>query len=167
MTMDIQFARIGSRLLPKQVARDWVKTIAPNRILVVSDRIAKDAFRQTLILQSSPTGIETNVLTVKKMLKIYQDPQFNAYRAFLLTETAKDMAELVKGGVQLNQVGVNLGILAYQNGMQMLTDSVAVDESEAAALRYLTHSAKLKVVVQEQPADLQVDIKPLLDRLTF
>lgn len=167
MTMDIQFARIGSRLLPTQVARDWVKAIAPNRILVVSNRLAKDALRQSLILQSSPTGIETNVLTVKKMLTIYEDRQFNAYRPFLLTETAKDMAALVKGGVKLNKAGVNLGILTYQDGMQMLTDGVAVDQSEAAALRYLTHSAKLKVVVQEQPTDQQVDIKPYLDQLVF
>ncbi|GAX03271.1 mannose/fructose/sorbose-specific PTS system IIB component [Secundilactobacillus pentosiphilus] len=167
MTMDIQLARIGSRLLPSQVAREWVKATMPNRILVVSNRVAQDHLRQTLILQSAPRGIEANVLTIKKMLAVYQDPEFDAYKPLLLTETAKDMAKLVKGGVDLQKVGINLGILAFQDGMKMLTDGVAVDKSEAKALSYLTDVANLKVVIQEKPTDKPKDIKPFLDQLTF
>ncbi|WP_203649513.1 PTS system mannose/fructose/N-acetylgalactosamine-transporter subunit IIB [Secundilactobacillus yichangensis] len=167
MTMDIQLARIGSRLLPSQVARGWVKVTMPNRILVVSNRVAKDPLRRTLILQSAPLGIEANVLTIKKMLAIYQNSRFDKFRPILLTETAKDMAKLVKGGINLSEVGINLGILAFQDGMKMLMDGVAVDKDEAKALRYLTTDAKLKVVVQEKPTDKQRDIKPFLDQLTF
>ncbi|GAX08595.1 mannose/fructose/sorbose-specific PTS system IIB component [Secundilactobacillus silagincola] len=167
MTMDIKFARIGSRLLPSQVASGWVKATAPNRILVVSNRVAQNHLRQTLILQSVPAGVEANVLTLKKMLTIYQDSRFNDFRPILLTETAKDMAKLVKGGIDLSGIGINLGILAYQDGMKMLMDGVAVDKNEAKALRYLTDHAKLKVVVQQKPDDNPIDIKPFLDKLTF
>lgn len=167
MTMDIQLARIGSRLLPSQVASGWVKATMPNRILVVSNRVAKDPLRQTMVLQSAPLGIEANVLTIKKMLAIYQDPKFDAFRPLLLTETARDMAKLVKGGIDLRQVGVNVGILAFQDGMKILTDGVAVDEDEAKALRYLTADAKLQVVIQEKPTDKPKDINPYLEQLTF
>lgn len=167
MTMHIQFARIGSRVLPRQVVTGWVKTTMPNQILVVSNRLVKDPLRQTLILQSAPSGVEANVLTVKKMISIYHDPHFETYRPLLLTETAKDMAKLVKGGIDLTEIGVNIGILAYQDGMKMLTDGVAVDESEAEALRYLIHGAGLKVAVQELPTDRKKDIEPFLNKLTF
>lgn len=167
MTMDIQLARIGSRILPRQVASEWVKTTMPNRILVVSNRLAQDHLRQTLILQAAPRGIEANVLTIKKMLAIYQEAEFDTYKPLLLTETAKDMAKLVKGGIDLQQIGINLGILFFRDGMQMLTDGVAVDKSEAKALSYLTDVANLKVVIQEKPTDRPKDIKPFLDQLTF
>lgn len=167
MTMDIQLARIGSRLLPSQVASEWVKQTLPNRILMVSNRVAQDPLRQTLVLQSAPRGIEANVLTIKKMLAIYQDPEFDAYQPLLLTENAKDMAKLVKGGIDLQKIGINLGILVFQDGMEMLTDGVAVNQSEAKALSYLTDVAHLKVVIQEKPTDKPEDIKPFLDQLTF
>ncbi|MFC6253098.1 PTS sugar transporter subunit IIB [Secundilactobacillus hailunensis] len=71
MTMDIRLARIGSRLLPRQVASGWVKATMPDHILIVSNRVVKDHLYQTLILQSVPSGIEANVMTVKKMLAIF------------------------------------------------------------------------------------------------
>ncbi|WP_252904215.1 PTS sugar transporter subunit IIB [Secundilactobacillus silagei] len=97
--MDIRLARIGSRLLPKQVASGWVKVTMPNRILIVSNRVVKDHLYQTLMLQSVPSGIEANVMTVKKMLAVYQDPRFDTFKPLLLTETAKDMAKLVKAAL--------------------------------------------------------------------
>lgn len=118
------------------------------------------------MLQSVPSGIEANVMTVKKMLAVYQDPRFDTFKPLLLTETAKDMAKLVKGGVDLTGIGINLGILAYRDGMKMLMNGVAVDKTEADALRFLTHKAHLKVVVQENPTDTPQNIEPFLDQLT-
>jgi PTS system mannose-specific IIB component len=105
-------------------------------------------------------------MTVKKMLAIYQDSRFDTFKPLLLTETAKDMARLVKGGVDLTGIGINLGILAYRDGMKMLTNGVAVDKTEADALRFLTHQAHLKVVVQENPEDTPQNIEPFLNQLT-
>lgn len=164
MTMDIRLARIDSRLLHGQVATVWTKTVTPNRILVVSDKVAKDNLRKSLITQAAPPGVKANVITIKKMLSIYTDPRFDVFKALLLTETAQDMAAIVEGGVDLSQIGVNLGSLAYQDGMTMLSDAVAVGHEEAAALRYLATDAKLDVTIQKVPGDRKQDVLPLLDK---
>lgn len=54
MTMDILLARVDSRLLHGQVATAWAKKVKPNRILVVSDSVAEDNLRKTLITQAAP-----------------------------------------------------------------------------------------------------------------
>lgn len=162
MTMDIRLARIDSRLLHGQVATVWTKTVTPNRILVVSDQVAKDPLRKTLITQAAPPGVKANVITVAKMLQIYQDSRFDAFKALLLTETAQDMVALVKGGVDFKQIGINVGSLAYRDGMTVVTDAIAVDSAEAAALHYLATEAGLAVTAQKVPADRQQAIEPLL-----
>ena len=45
-------ARIDSRLLHGQVATAWTKATQPNRIIVVSDAVAKDDLRKKLIEQA-------------------------------------------------------------------------------------------------------------------
>ena len=67
MTMDIRLARVDSRLLHGQVATVWTSTVTPNRILVVSDGVAQDKLRKTLITQAAPAGVKANVITVNKI----------------------------------------------------------------------------------------------------
>ena len=91
MAMEILLARVDSRLLHGQVATAWTKKIKPNRILVVSDNVAEDNLRKTLITQAAPPGVNASVITVQKMLDIYKDPQFDDLKTLLLTETVQDM----------------------------------------------------------------------------
>ncbi len=162
MTMDIRLARVDSRLLHGQVATVWTSTVAPNRILVVSDSVAQDKLRKTLITQAAPAGVKANVITINKMIQIFQDPRFDVFKALILTETVQDMAAIVKGGVDLSHVGVNLGSLSYQDGMTMLTDAIAVDQDAVDAIRYLQDDAHLDVYAQKVPADKKQDLNALL-----
>ena len=106
MTMEILLARVDSRLLHGQVATAWAKKVKPNRILVVSDSVAEDTLRKTLITQAAPPGVFVNVITVDKMIKIYHDPQFDSFKVLLLTETIQDMLKLVEGGIDISNLGV-------------------------------------------------------------
>ena len=126
MTMEILLARVDSRLLHGQVATAWAKKVKPNRILVVSDSVAEDTLRKTLITQAAPPGVFVNVITVDKMIKIYHDPQFDSFKVLLLTETIQDMLKLVEGGIDISNLGVDVGSLAYAVDMTMLTEAIAV-----------------------------------------
>ena len=53
-------ARIDTRLLHGQVATSWTKATNPNRIIVVSDKVAKDDLRKKLIEQAAPTGVRVS-----------------------------------------------------------------------------------------------------------
>ena len=133
MTMTVRLARIDSRLLHGQVATVWTKTVAPNRILVVSDSVAKDELRKMLIVQAAPPGVKANVITVDKMIQIYHDPLFDGVKPLILTDTPQNMARLVAGGLDFRATGIDIGSLAYTAGMVMVTNAIAVGPSEAAA----------------------------------
>ncbi|AYJ40984.1 PTS system mannose/fructose/N-acetylgalactosamine-transporter subunit IIB [Lactiplantibacillus pentosus] len=166
MTMDIRLARIDSRLLHGQVATVWTKSVSPNRILVVSDEVARDALRKILIVQAAPPGVKANVITVDKMIEIYHDSLFDNVKPLILTDTPQNMARLVAGGLDFSQTGVDIGSLAFSTGMVMVTNAVAVGQAEADAL-YVLAAAGLKVYAQKVPTDKQVDLMPLLAKNGF
>ncbi|MDV0429734.1 PTS sugar transporter subunit IIB [Lactiplantibacillus sp. DA1] len=166
MTMEIRLARIDSRLLHGQVATVWTKSVSPNRILVVSDEVAQDALRKILIVQAAPPGVRANVITVDKMIEIYQDPLFDGVKPLILTDTPQNMARLVDGGLDFSQTGVDIGSLAFSTGMVMVTNAIAIGRDEARAL-YALQAAGLKVFAQKVPTDKQVDVMPLLAKNGF
>ncbi|WP_412988748.1 PTS system mannose/fructose/N-acetylgalactosamine-transporter subunit IIB [Pediococcus siamensis] len=163
MPMEILLARVDSRLLHGQVATSWTKNVHPNRILVVSDNVANDDLRKTLITQAAPMGVPTNVITVEKMLRLYHEPMFDSFKILLLTETVQDMLRLVNGGVDLSRLGIDVGSLAYSEGMTMLNDTIAVGKEEAAAIRTL-HELGLDVFAQKVPSDGKKEIIPMLEK---
>ena len=84
--MDVRLLRIDSRLLHGQVTTNWAKVTKVNRILVVSDKVARDRIRRTLLIQASPPGINVNVITVAKMIGIYHDIRFSLLKVMILVE---------------------------------------------------------------------------------
>ncbi|MFC6169034.1 PTS system mannose/fructose/N-acetylgalactosamine-transporter subunit IIB [Loigolactobacillus jiayinensis] len=166
MTMDICLARVDSRLLHGQIATVWAKSVKPNRILIASDTVAKDTLRRMLITQAAPPGVHANVITIAKMIEIYNDPRFDVFKALLLTETMEDMARLVRSGIDLTKVGVDVGSLAFYGDMKMVTDSVAVGQVQADAIRYL-HGVGLTVYAQKVPTDRKQNLYDLLPKYGF
>ena len=79
----INLARIDSRLLHGQVATAWTPDSKANRIIVVSDAVAKDEMRKTLITQAAPPGVKANVVPIKKMIEVAKDPRFGETKALL------------------------------------------------------------------------------------
>lgn len=160
MTMTIKLARVDNRLLHGQIATVWTKTIQPNRILVVSDDVARDQLRKTLITQAAPAEAKANVITLAKMAQIYQDARFDGFQPIILTETLAEMANLVDQGIDLTAVGVNVGNLAYTSGKTMLTASVAADAADVTAAEHLV-AAGVAVYAQTVPTDRKQDFLKL------
>lgn len=161
--MKICLARVDSRLLHGQIATGWAKSVKPNRILVVSDNVANDELRKMLIVQATPMGVNTNVITIDKMLRIYRDPRFDSFKVLLLTENVQDMLRLVRGGMNFQDLGIDIGSLAFSEGMTMLNDSIAVGTDEIKAIRAL-HDAGLQIFAQKIPNDGKKDIMTMLEK---
>lgn len=166
MTMDIRLARVDSRLLHGQVATAWTKAVTPNRILVISDTVAKDKLRKTLITQAAPPGVKANVITVDKMIQINKDPRFDVFKALLLTENVADMVRLVDGGVDFSKTGIDIGSIAFSEGMTMVNDSIAVNDEIASQIRQLVDDG-LDVFAQKVPADKKQNMVDLLTKKGF
>lgn len=153
--------RIDTRLLHGQVATGWVKSVNPTRIIVVSDKVANDEMRKTLIKQAAPPGVRANVIPIAKLAEINEDPRFGGTRALLLFETPQDVLEAIKLGVELDEV--NLGSMAHSKGKVMINNSVSVDDDDVKTLMALKDKG-VKFDVRKVPADSAQNLDRLLKK---
>ncbi|MDN6626145.1 MAG: mannose/fructose/sorbose PTS transporter subunit IIA [Pisciglobus halotolerans] len=159
--IDIRLARIDSRLLHGQVATAWTKSVSPNRIIVVSDNVAKDQLRKTLITQAAPPGVKANVIPIDKLIEIWNDPRFGKTKALLLFENPEDVVEAVKGGVELPEV--NVGSMAHSEGKVMVNNVLSVDQADVDAFKYL-YDQGVRFDVRKVPADSSRNLWDMLEK---
>lgn len=161
MVMDIRLARIDDRLIHGQVATVWTKSTNVNRILVVSDIVAQDTLRKSLLIQAAPPGVKVNVITVKKMIEVFPDSRFDSFNAMLLFTNPKDVQRVVQGGIKLKTV--NIGGMSFSMGKKMITNAVAVDEEDVEAFKYLNNQGII-LEIRKVVADSQVNLMELLKK---
>ena len=148
--IDIAAVRVDTRLLHGQVATAWTKQIAPNRIIVVSDGVAHDQLRKTMIEQAAPPGVPANVVPISKMIEVARDPRFGATKAFLLFENPQDLLAAIEGGVDIKDV--NIGSMAHSVGKVVVTDAIAMDQKDVETLETL-HEKGVHIEARKVPAD--------------
>lgn len=162
--IDIGLARVDSRLLHGQVATAWAKDVKPTRIIVVSDEVAKDELRKSLITQAAPPGVKANVIPISKMIEIWQDPRFGKTRALLLFENPTDVLRVVEGGVELKEV--NIGSMAHSEGKVMINNVLSVDENDVKSLTALRDKG-IGFDVRKVPSDQRKNMMELLKKTKF
>lgn len=157
----INLARIDSRLLHGQVATAWTPDSKANRIIVVSDAVAKDEMRKTLITQAAPPGVKANVVPIKKMIEVAKDPRFGETKALLLFETPQDALAAIEGGVPVETL--NVGSMAHSTGKTMLNSVLSVNKDDVAAFEKL-RDLGVKFDVRKVPNDSKSDLFALINK---
>lgn len=159
--MEIRLARIDDRLIHGQVATTWAKQTGVNRIIVVSDEVARDSLRKFLLQEAAPPGIKANIVTVKKMLEVYGDPLFISQKTMLLFTNPQDVELLIHGGVHLHSL--NIGGMRFTSGKKMITNFVSIDKSDADSFRFLA-SQGIELEIRKVPTDRKVYLMDLLEK---
>ena len=157
----IAAVRVDTRLLHGQVATAWTKQIAPNRIIVVSDGVAHDQLRKTMIEQAAPPGVPANVVPISKMVEVSQDPRFGATKAFLLFENPQDLLSAIEGGVDIKDV--NIGSMAHSVGKVVVTNAIAMDQADLDCIETL-HERGVKIEARKVPADSAISYEDLVSK---
>ncbi|MDO3394049.1 MULTISPECIES: PTS sugar transporter subunit IIB [Ligilactobacillus] len=155
--------RIDSRLLHGQVATSWTKTVKPDRIIVVSDSVAKDKLRKNMIMQAAPPGVHANVVPIKKMVEVSKDPRFGDTHALVLFETPEDILKAVNAGLDLKGKTINVGSMAHKVGKVAVTKAVSLDQTDIDTYKELIKDG-LKFDVKMLPSSSSDDISELLDK---
>lgn len=146
----IAHCRVDTRLLHGQVATTWTKQVNPDRIIVVSDGVAHDELRKTMIVQAAPPGVKVHVIPIQKMIDVAHDPRFGATKVMLLFETPQDVQKCVEGGVDIKSV--NLGSMAHSVGKVVATNAIALDQADIDCLEKL-RSEGVEFDIRKVPAD--------------
>ncbi|MNB77391.1 PTS system mannose-specific EIIAB component [compost metagenome] len=133
--MQIGLARIDDRLIHGQVATRWTKETNVQRIIVVSDEVAADTVRKTLLTQVAPPGVTAHVVDVAKMIRVYNNPKYAGERIMLLFTNPTDVERVVEGGV--NITSVNIGGMAFRQGKTQVNNAISVDQNDIEAFKKL------------------------------
>lgn len=159
--MNIVLSRVDSRLLHGQVATAWTQATSPNRIIVVSDSVAKDDLRKKLIEQAAPPGVKANVIPINKLIEIYKDPRFGNTRALLLFENPQDVVRAVEGGVGITEI--NVGSMAHSVGKVVVNKVISLDQSDIVSFENLK-AKNIKFDVRKVPNDSKSNMDDLLKK---
>lgn len=154
-------ARIDSRLLHGQVATAWTKTTNPNRIIVVSDGVAHDNLRKSMITEAAPPGVKANVVPISKMIQVAHDTRFGNTKALLLFETPQDALEAIKGGVEIKEL--NIGSMAHSIGKVAVSKVLSLGKEDVETFEELK---KLGVSfdVRKVPSDSKDNMDAIIDK---
>ncbi len=154
-------ARVDTRLLHGQVATAWTKTTQPNRIIVVSDNVAKDELRKSMIIEAAPPGVRANVVPIDKMIQVCKDPRFGDTKALVLFETPQDALRAIKGGVDIKTL--NIGSMAHSQGKVAVNKAIAIGKDDFATFDELKELG-VEFDVRKVPADSKENMDELLKK---
>lgn len=152
--MEIAFCRIDDRLIHGQVATVWSKVTGCNRIMCVSDEVAKDELRKKLLLQVVPPGLKGYVISVDKAVEAYKNPKYNAFKTLFLFTNPRDVVRAVKGGIPFKSV--NLGGKCFKDGDTLISQAVSVNADDVAAIKELVGMG-IEVEMRKLVNDPKVD----------
>lgn len=154
-------ARIDSRLLHGQVATAWTKTTNPNRIIVVSDGVAHDNLRKSMITEAAPPGVKANVVPISKMIQVAKDPRFGNTKALLLFETPQDALAAIKGGVDIKEL--NIGSMAHSIGKVAVSKVLSLGKEDVETFEELKKLG-IKFDVRKVPSDSQDNMDAIIEK---
>jgi PTS system mannose-specific IIB component len=152
---------LDTRLLHGQVATAWTPDSKANRIIVVSDAVAKDELRKSLIQQAAPNGVKANIVPISKMIEVAKDDRFGGVDAFLLFETVEDVLRAVEGGVPLKSL--NVGSMAHSEGKTMVNKVLSMDKTDVAAFEKL-RDLGVEFDVRKVPNDSKSNLFDLIKK---
>lgn len=152
--MDIVLSRIDDRYIHGQVVTRWVKTYPAERIIVVSDQVAGDELRKSLLLSVAPSHMKASVVTVEKMAKAWHSERYAGVSAFLLFGNPQDIVRLLEAGVKLKEV--NVGGMIFEEGRRQITKSVSASEDDIIAFKKLAELG-VHLELRQLPSDSSVN----------
>lgn len=160
--MNISLARIDDRLIHGQVATRWTKETNVSRIIVVSDEVAADHVRKTLLTQVAPPGVSAHVVDVAKAIRVWNNPAYAGERVMLLFTNPTDVWRLVEGGVDIKSV--NIGGMAFRQGKIQVNNAVSIDEKDIAAFKKLNERG-IELEIRKVSSDKPAKMMDLINKL--
>ncbi len=161
--MVIGLARIDDRLIHGQVATRWTKETNVSRIIVVSDEVAADQVRKTLLTQVAPPGVTAHVVDIAKMLRVYNNPKYAGQRVMLLFTNPADVERLAEGGVKFTTI--NIGGMAFRQGKTQVNNAVSVDQNDIEAFKKL-NARGIELEVRKVSTDQKLKMMDLIAKVS-
>lgn len=159
----ISMVRIDDRLIHGQVAVMWSKYLGIDRILVISDEIAKNEIQVSALLMAAPSGVKAAVVNLDKGLAILNDPRSEKLKILVLLNNPKYIIKMKEG--LKNEFVVNIAnygrIGGPLNEKVKISDTVYLTSMEQTEIKSLIENGQ-KIIHQPLPNDECINFDKLL-----
>jgi mannose/fructose/N-acetylgalactosamine-specific phosphotransferase system component IIB len=145
--------RVDDRLLHGQIIVGWGQSLALHPVLLVSDRVTKDASLSKTFRQLIPSEQEGDVITLTEAAERWVRGDFKDQRPMLVVETPVDALRLVKLGAQMKVLV--LGGLHFREGREEVLPYIFLSEWDRTTLHELRQLG-VKIQSQDLPTSTPV-----------
>lgn len=148
--------RIDDRLLHGQVARNWMKEVGADVIVVANDLVSEDEKQQHLMDLVTPMGSKSYFFGLSEAstkIKGLEEED-----ALVLVESPADALKLIEDGVEIGSV--NIGNIHQTSGKEKVNESVFVDQNDIDTFKKIEANGK-KLDFRTLPNDQSIDFDQL------
>ena len=150
--MALKLVRVDDRLIHGQVVAVWLRSVGADRILVIDDKSARDAFLKDLMVLAAPQGVPVEVLTVDEGTRRATEIANTTEQAFVLVKSPVTALQLRKAGVPFGVL--NVGGMGHNAGRRSLYKNISANDEERQAMRDLESMGtrvELRIVADDRP----------------
>lgn len=148
--------RIDDRLLHGQVARNWMKEVGADVIVVANDLVSEDEKQQHLMDLVTPMGSKSYFFGLSEASTKIKD--LEEEDALVLVETPADALKLIEDGIEIDSV--NVGNIHQTSGKEKVNESIFVDQNDIDTFKKIEASGK-KLDFRTLPNDQAIDFDQL------
>ena len=159
--MDIRLARIDSRLIHGQVVTKWVKQTAANKILIIDDVLAKDAFMLSIYKMAAPSDIPVEVLSVEDAVAAWKSGELNS-KLFILFKDVQTAYASYKQGFPLETIQV--GGLGSEGNKKKVYGPIYFDEEDIRMLSEMNEN-NVSVTLHQVPEEASMSLEKALSKI--
>ena len=155
----IKLIRIDHRLLHGQVVFSWSKSLQINRILVVNDEAANDAFKKMSLELSTPQGIKLNIFTVENTLTKISKIEALSENIMMIFGNTKDVRQFCESYSNVKEI--NYGGIIKKEGSKQFSNAIFLTENEIEDAKVLK-SMGIKQFMQQVPTSKKEDLNTMI-----
>ena len=148
--------RIDDRLLHGQVARNWMKQVGADVIVVANNLVSEDEKQQHLMDLVTPMGSKSYFFGLSEAsakIKGLEEED-----ALVLVETPADALKLIEDGIEIDSV--NVGNIHQTSGKEKVNESIFLDQNDIDTFKKIEASGK-KLDFRTLPNDQAIDFDQL------
>lgn len=128
---NIVLARVDDRLIHGEVITGWLPAYKVNRIYIVDDNVAADAFAKRVLQASAPKYLHCFVYPVDVAAEKLLAEGNPKERLLILVKTPLTFERLMQKGVSFKEI--NLGGVGPENGRKPFFKNVSLNKEEVLA----------------------------------
>lgn len=157
--MNSIFFRVDDRLIHGQVIEGWVKFLNANKIVVIDDKVTKDAMQRLAMEIAVPSNIKVIMITVEDSIGEIDSCLKKNEKTLALFSNLEDVLRVVTLGLKIDSL--NLGGLRFSKGKKLISETIFLDQGDAEILKKLLNLG-IKVNIQPTPSESTKNIKQIL-----